>query len=102
MALFAQASDDGTNYTIRITNRFDFSIHREFRDAYRDKNTPGLSYRVDLSCAEYMDSSALGMLLLLKEHVESHKGRITLAKPSPAVNQILTLANFQQLFIIEN
>ncbi len=102
MAITARESDDGKSVTILVNERFDFSGHREFRDAYRNRDALDLVYRVDLSTAEYMDSSALGMLLLLKEHADSKKSRVVLVQPSPAISQVLTLANFNQLFDIES
>ncbi len=98
MEVTKQASDDNRTVSIKITGRFDFSSHRAFRKAYDDHNTPGTTFEVDLSGSEYIDSSALGMLLLLKEFAEASDGEVVLVRPSDEVEKILNLANFHRLF----
>jgi anti-anti-sigma factor len=93
----ASLQDDGRRRVIRINGRFDFSLHRAFRDAYRDQ-APSLSYVVDLSGTEYLDSSALGMLLLLREHAGGDNAKVRLAGASPDVRRLLDIARFAQLF----
>lgn len=84
---------------MRIGQRFDFSLHREFRDAYKAVEPGAGSYVVDLQDTEYMDSSALGMLLLLREHA-GDRGAIRLVNCRTDVKRILAIANFQRLFEI--
>jgi HptB-dependent secretion and biofilm anti anti-sigma factor len=84
---------------VRIGERFDFSLHREFRNAYREAQSGTGSYVVDLKDTEYMDSSALGMLLLLREHA-GKRGTVRLVNCQADVKRILAIANFQQLFDI--
>ena len=47
-----------------------------------------------------MDSSALGMLLLLREHAKCRGGSVFIERPSEQVDSILKVANFEQLFTI--
>ena len=84
--------------TINVIGRFDFSSQRDFRLAYQ--NQAVTEFVVDLSKTEYIDSSALGMLLLLKEHADSKSGRTVLSQPAPEIKKILTMSNFDQLFTI--
>ena len=100
MGITAQVSSDEKTVTIRIDGRFDFSNQKEFRDAYRNNSAPGQLFRVELARTEYMDSSALGMLLLLKEHADSCKSKVILNKPSEGIRKILDMANFQRHFEI--
>jgi anti-anti-sigma factor len=83
---------------IFITGRFDFNCHQEFRRSYEGA-TGASEYVVDLSETEYMDSSALGMLLLLRESA-GNNAAIKLANCRPSVRRILEIANFQSLFPI--
>ena len=64
MSLSTTVSPDGSTVTIAISGRFDFGIHREFRNAYEKAEVKSANpkYVVDLGGTEYMDSSALGML----------------------------------------
>lgn len=82
---------------IRINGRFDFSLHRLFREAYR-AHAPKMKYSVDLSSTEYLDSSALGMLLLLREHAGGDHGRVALRGATKDIRQLLNIARFDQLF----
>ncbi len=83
--------------TISVDGRFDFSVHKDFRNAYKDHDS-NMSYRVNLSKTEYLDSSALGMLLLLKKHAE---GKVVIENPNDEINRVLTIANFHKVFSIE-
>lgn len=86
--------------TIRLQGRFDFSVHREFREAVKAAiATPAVrEIEIDLSGVDYIDSSALGMLLLSRENAQAERKAIVLARPAPAVRQVLDVANFQKLF----
>ena len=98
MGIATSTSDDGKVITMKIDGRFDFSLHKDFRQAYKEK--PGdVEYRVDLSATEYLDSSALGMLLLLKKHAEN--GKVIIHKPSEEVARVLTIANFDKVFAFD-
>jgi len=101
MGVTTQVSGDNKTITIKIDGRFDFSNQKEFRDAYRDNSNPGQLFQVELSRTEYMDSSALGMLLLLKEHADTCKGKVILNHPSAEIKKILEMANFNRQFDIK-
>lgn len=101
MTVSSRISGDGKELVIAIDDRFDFSLHQLFRDAYSNMTTQDLRYVLDLSKTEYMDSSALGMILLLKDHVQLYAGQLTIAKPSDTVRKILEIAQFQRLMTIE-
>lgn len=86
--------------TIAVTGKFDFNVHRDFREAYKVKANGESKYVIDLSGTEYMDSSALGMLLLLREHAGGESARISIENARSEIKDILTIANFQKLFTI--
>ncbi len=88
----------GTDLTIRVTGRFDFGVHRDFRSAYADALKPGMSVTVDMNGVDYMDSSALGMLLLLREFAGNDSADIKIMNVCDEVMEILKVANFHQLF----
>ena len=68
MTITSQPSADGQELTIAISGRFDFNAHQAFRDAYQRQDVSPQRYVVNLQGTTYMDSSALGMLLLLRDH----------------------------------
>jgi anti-anti-sigma factor len=49
----------------------------------------------------YLDSSALGMLLLLRDHAGGDTANIKIVNCNPDVKKILTISNFEQLFSID-
>ncbi|HZX19301.1 MAG TPA: STAS domain-containing protein [Pseudomonas sp.] len=100
MAITSLPSSDGQELTILIQGRFDFGAHQEFRNAYERVNTTPQRYVVDLKDTTYLDSSALGMLLLLRDHAGGDSAQIRLLNCNPDVRKILAISNFEQLFQI--
>lgn len=101
MSIKKEVSDDKRKIEISISGRFDFSLHQHFRDSYSNCKDKDTEYTLNLSETTYMDSSALGMILLLKDHAESQSGQVIIKKPSESVNQILEIAQFHRLLSIE-
>lgn len=61
-------SDQPGKLTIAVDGRFDFADHQAFREAYARDARGSRKYEVDMRNAQFMDSSALGMLLQLRDH----------------------------------
>ena len=93
----ATSHSDG-KVTIAVNGRFGFDLHQEFRKAYKDLHDPGARYVVDMDRVEYIDSSALGMLLQLREHAGGNRADVRLIHCRPEIKRILEIANFQKLF----
>lgn len=103
MAVNAEMSQDGKKLTIKVKGRFDFGKHQEFRDAYegvKPKKQEPISVVVDLTEATYLDSSALGMLLMLRDHVGGDDADVRVVNTSSDVRKILAISNFDKLFDI--
>lgn len=101
MSIESRASQSGDELTISIEGRFDFSAHQEFRDCYERIDTEPASYVVDLNRTTYLDSSALGMLLLLRDHAGGDNAEVSIVNCNRDVKKILTISNFEQLFSIQ-
>ena len=100
MSVESEVSLDGKTLTIAIKGRFDFGSHQAFRDAYeRFYKVPQL-YIVDLKETTYMDSSALGMLLLLRDHAGGDNSEVRVINSSSDVRKILAISNFDKLLDI--
>ena len=100
MTVNTTVSDGGNKVHISVEGKFDFQLYDEFKAAYANTRGGGAQYIVDLSATEYLDSSALGMLLLLREHAGGESSNIRISKESPEVKKILDVANFEKLFNI--
>ncbi len=94
-------SADHNTLTIDIQGRFDFNALSLFRGAYEKISPKPAAYIVELSGAEYLDSSALGMLLALKDHAGGNVANICLKNPSADVKKILVITQLDKLFNIE-
>ena len=101
MAVTFHVSADGNQLTIAIKGRFDFAKHQDFRAAYEKNDPIPESSVVDLKEATYIDSSALGMLLLLRDHVGGDDAQIQVVNSSNDVRKTLAISNFDKLFDIK-
>ncbi|MET0027332.1 MAG: STAS domain-containing protein [Candidatus Thiodiazotropha sp.] len=101
MSISSEISADETTVTIKISGRFDFSTHQEFMQAYKAYPKGEKLFVVDLAQAEYLDSSAMGMLLQLREHSGNADRKVVLKNGNDAVRDVLTIANFEKLFQID-
>lgn len=100
MAIDTEVSQDGKKLTIRVKGRFDFGKHLDFRDSYERQLAKPDTVVVDLKETTYLDSSALGMLLLLRDHAGGDKSDVRLVNTSSDVGKILAISNFSNLFEI--
>lgn len=101
MAISSQVSTDGTQLIIAVHGRFDFSSHQDFRSSYESLDTVPDTYVIDMTDTTYLDSSALGMLLLLRDYAGGNAARISIVRANADVKKILAISNFEQLFTIE-
>lgn len=98
MSIKTVKSPDGAEFTLAIAGRFDYGILKEFTVAYRDAKAR--KYIVDLTDCNYIDSSALGMLLNLREHAEHLGGVAIIINASDTIKELFSVTNFSTLFKI--
>lgn len=101
MSVSSQLSSDGSELKITIQGRFDFSSHQDFRRSYEDIREYPERFVIDMNNATYLDSSALGMLLLLRDHAGGDEADISIMNCNEDVKKILVISNFEQLFRIQ-
>jgi len=97
MSITSSESDNGKVVTIHVNGRFDFATHQDFMQAYKAYARGEKRFVVDLKNTDYLDSSAMGMLLQLRYHAD-RDGDIQLLNGNEAVREILKIANFDKLF----
>lgn len=84
---------------IVLQGRFDFNAHREFREAVDQAvKEAAREVQVDLAGVDYLDSSALGMLLMLRDKAKGAGKEVVLANARGSVKQVIDIANFGKLF----
>jgi anti-anti-sigma factor len=101
MSISYELSLDEKSVTIAVSGRFDFSTHQDFIKAYKAYPKGEKHFVVDLTNAEYLDSSAMGMLLQLREHSTKEGEGVILRNGNEAVQDVLRIANFGKLFVIQ-
>ena len=101
MTISSMASSDGKELTISVQGRFDFSALQNFRNAYETLDMPAERYIIDLRESDYLDSSALGMLLALRDYAGGDDSKIIISNCKPDVKKILVITKLDELFDIE-
>ncbi len=91
---------DSDCLTLQLGQCFDFSVHREFHEACLGADTAARSYVIDLGEVGRMDSSALGMLLLLREHAGADRADIRIVNAGGELRNTLRVAGFDKLFVL--
>ncbi|MBF0185005.1 MAG: STAS domain-containing protein [Magnetococcales bacterium] len=99
-SIYISQSDHGA--TVHVKGRFNFKMHGKFWDACLSISNHSVEkiIIVDLSEAEYVDSSALGMLLLLRDRLLKENKEIHIVNSKQHIKEIFLSANFHQLFHI--
>jgi anti-anti-sigma factor len=98
VAIFVHKSEDLQAITIQITESFRVGDHNDFIKAYESETGKNLSFTIDLTSAQYMDSAGLGMLLAMRENFGGEKASIRIVGCSDSLRSILRIARFDQLF----
>ncbi len=100
MSVSSSVATDGNALVIRVVGRFDFSEHEAFRQSYELVPERPARYVVDLGETSYLDSSALGMLLVLRDHAGGDSADVEIVNCNQDVRKIFSISNFDQLFTI--
>jgi anti-anti-sigma factor len=87
---------------IQLSGRFDFTNHRKFKNCCNEALEPPELSRIVVSLKEvdYVDSSALGMLLLLRSRAEERLLPVALADIPESIRATFEVANFGMIFEI--
>ena len=92
---------DGEFAILDLEGRFDFGARRDFKDAVDRVQNSGSRYIIlNLQDIAFVDSSALGLLVVAHQNLKLKEGRIGLVNPQPYVRQILDLANVPRMIPI--
>ncbi len=86
-----------------LQGAFTFKDHHSFRALLDSlKNVAGRNHVLDLSGVDFLDSAALGMLLVADDETRSRGCHLTLQRPSSQIARLLELASMDTLFKIEH
>lgn len=97
--IIGQFDEQNATAILVLKGRFDFSCQQEFRECF-SRYPQGSGYIIDLREVSYIDSSALGMLLLLRDHAGGDVSNVVIKGASDFVASALKMARFERLFAI--
>ncbi|MBT1451362.1 STAS domain-containing protein [Glaciecola sp. XM2] len=87
---------------LQIPEKFDFAYHKQFTEQYQALlAVAGVKeIALDFSRVSYLDSSALGMMVLLQKKAKAQNVNVRIRNAKANALEILTIANFDKLFDI--
>lgn len=90
---------DGSSVKFVLEGQFTFDDQMAFRKSMASlPELPAQSVVLDLSKLEYIDSSAMALLLLFKEKAAQCHKQVMLVEPTGYVKKVFDLAHFSDLF----
>jgi stage II sporulation protein AA (anti-sigma F factor antagonist) len=93
---------NGSAFEIHIRGRFTFADYPVFRELMKSVELDaGKSLVFEMNEVTFVDSSALGMLLIAHEEAKKTGGLIVLRRPQGQVRRTLEVASMDSLFKIE-
>ena len=94
-------SDDKTLLTLTLLGKFDYTCHQQFQSSYDLESPPPARVVLDILEVPSIDSSALGMLLLLRDYAGGDKSDIRIINAQPDIYKLLKTCKFDELFDVE-
>jgi stage II sporulation protein AA (anti-sigma F factor antagonist) len=92
----------GGETIVACMGRMMFADTGEFLKLSEDiKQSDGKVWVLDFSNLTFIDSAGLGMLLMIRELIESQGGKVSIRGATGQVRKALDLAKFQELIHIE-
>ena len=83
--------------TLRLEGNFTYTQRKPFQEMLKTICTDQVEEVViDLSQVAFLDSAALGLLMISHRQVEAERRKLSLAYPQPTVRQIIELANLHK------
>ena len=94
---FSAATGTGV---LRLAGRFDYTTRTQFMTAVEEcvAQAPAGEIRIDMSGLDYIDSSALGMLLMMRDKGRKFDKTIALVSARGRVREVIDTAQFDRLF----
>jgi anti-anti-sigma regulatory factor len=83
---------------ITVYGRFDFSALEDFTRAYQAGGSDTHAWVIDMAATQYIDSAALGMLLIFRDHAGGDDSKIRIINCNEHVRR--ALMSFDEIFDI--
>lgn len=100
MSITTNVSDDGNKLVIIMDDKFDYVKAQDFRAAYEGLPETVHHIEINLAATDYMDSSALGMLLNMQKSLNHRNLTYSISHCRMQVARVLQIARFDKKFDI--
>lgn len=95
------AISSGDSLELTLTGKFTFADNKVF-NSIMDEIASYKQIIIDLTKVEFIDSAALGILLLVRDKCDKTSTNLLLKNPKGQVKQMFDISRFGDLFNIEN
>jgi anti-anti-sigma factor len=86
---------------VKLSGRFTFADHNDFKEIFQFFADSSINkIEIDLSNVEFVDSAALGMLLLTRDEAKKASKALTIRNPQGQVKKMFEISRFYDLFDI--
>lgn len=97
-----ETETQGNTLLAALSGEFIFYDHPKFKAILASaESNEYKNIILDFSATTFIDSAALGMLLLLRDLCDRHQKKLTLRHPVGQVQKVFKVAKFNLLFTIE-
>jgi len=97
---YVSVSEQAKSAIIGISGSFAFHLQNGFRKAYEGLSEEVELLTLDLGGVEYMDSSGLGMLLVMKKYLDEVKVNYEITNSRDQTLDLLKMTHFNHFFKI--
>lgn len=101
MAIMSSKLDDKFCLTITVRGRFDYHSSGKFRHHYEKYGDKPSKFIIDMTQMESLDSTAIGLLLMLKGNAGDKK-EVILKNPNEIIERVLNVSKIDRMFTIES
>ncbi len=98
MQISTQLSAAQHDLIINVSGDFVSTLQEKFKQAYENDATPSNRYIVDMQHVNYLDQSALNMLLELKEYAKIKQCEVGIINMQDSVLNIFHVLHFHKVF----
>ena len=94
--------EKGGEVVVVMNGSFTFSDNQQFRTTLKELQQKSASViGLEMSGVDFIDSAALGMLLLLRDTMQTSGTALELRNPQGQIRKMFELSNFNDLFTIK-
>lgn len=100
MEIQTSLSEDESTLTLSLFGKFDYTCQQQFQSAYEAVSPKPGKFVLDALELHSLDSSALGMLLLLRNHAGGDDADVSIINAKPDILKLLQTCKFDELFAV--